>query len=840
MGLTGLSCEIGSVNPDLSKTVDMPTRTISLRDNNSESAYLQSRAAYKTASATFMSEPARWKEARSILRRKHADFGENQNPQFEQAFGSIAFTYLQEKAPGLVPYILGFQLLDRSDEGKKAVGVFVAEIGDKKIDIPMFFINGELKGHQVMRLRNPEMFLPLRESFLDYLFSKIPQDLGEAGVSLNSGSPVQSTPDIQPFSGSRYVKGAAEEWMHDWAVKAGVAEEYAAIRYNPVNLELGISLLEKKKNAHVNLLDFLSQPTSKNYLKTAAVLCDRYPAFLKSMNNTLGEGWLKTAATKAFAPQPTKSAITVAPQRGTVRLNFKTAAAIPDLSFTKRQMGIKIAGVMHDEIAAEIDKYGEHAIDNRSQDKLAKAYEVEDQSFTVESPEMPGIYDVMDVEGKRKQMVVIPTMNRTTGSQFDLIIDPKSKRFCNVDRNRYVAYSLKGDFDNDAMSKAIKPNSRRPDEGDIFFIWLKNQMAGPFYATKRISADRFDVQDISTDYLVNNKEEGHSYPPIYCSDDANISSIVFAESSHDSGTSGGRHGTFTVPKDTRVYVLGNWKSDGYGETASTDYFSEGSSAKQFRLDVYDRAEIRLFELGKLANLEVMRKASGYVELNKVEMKPGQARHYLMATVGLGKESAERIVNGPMHTVRYIVQPAGKKFASLSDIKKLGYYQPSVEFPTTQDPYSSESGQYSIESPEQLYTQDAPEPTRDPIEPWEDPQGAGNPSLAPAEQQAMSQDPTDTMSDMVGLISILRNSRVDSEIKATTKALLTAVSRLGRQIIVFHAHRDEFEELYGEGDIDDLEAALSSTFEQGGDLFITLTRRSSNDNPELDIADLPTE
>jgi hypothetical protein len=69
-------------------------------------------------------------------------------------------------------------------------------------------------------------------------------------------------------------------------------------------------------------------------------------------------------------------------------------------------------------------------------------------------------------------------------------------------------------------------------------------------------------------------------------------------------------------------------------------------------------------------------------------------------------------------------------------------------------------------------------------------------------------------------------------------LLQANNRLGRQILVFEVHDEEFRDRYGDANAENIKAAILSTFESVGDLFITLIRQSDSPDPELDIAQLP--
>ncbi len=106
------------------------------------------------------------------------------------------------------------------------------------------------------------------------------------------------------------------------------------------------------------------------------------------------------------------------------------------------------------------------------------------------------------------------------------------------------------------------------------------------------------------------------------------------------------------------------------------------------------------------------------------------------------------------------------------------------------------------------------------------------------QDVMNNDPSDTMADMVGLISILRNNRVDNDIKATTKALWPRSIDLVRQIITFHAHKNEFEDLYGDPTSTISNQHLCLRLNRLATCFY-VTRRASDMHPETRRCDTHT-
>ena len=74
--------------------------------------------------------------------------GDGQDIPFEQALSNLAHAYLRDKAPGLLDFEVGFQLLERNQENTKAVGVVAFKVGSMWLYVPIFFLRGELKGHE--------------------------------------------------------------------------------------------------------------------------------------------------------------------------------------------------------------------------------------------------------------------------------------------------------------------------------------------------------------------------------------------------------------------------------------------------------------------------------------------------------------------------------------------------------------------------------------------------------------------------------------------------------------------------------------------------------------------
>ena len=64
--------------------------------------------------------------------------------QFENDFSGMAMQFLQDRAPALMSYILGFEVVDRSDDQTRAVGIFGFKIDDDYYYVPAFFLNSQV------------------------------------------------------------------------------------------------------------------------------------------------------------------------------------------------------------------------------------------------------------------------------------------------------------------------------------------------------------------------------------------------------------------------------------------------------------------------------------------------------------------------------------------------------------------------------------------------------------------------------------------------------------------------------------------------------------------------
>ena len=103
---------------------------------------------------------------------------------FEQNFFQLAFAYIRDKIPNLLDYMLGFEVVNKNDDGTQAIGLFKFDVSGRQLFVPVFYKNGELKGAELLYNQNQDKFVPNKENWVDSLLNARPEELGSpSGMS---------------------------------------------------------------------------------------------------------------------------------------------------------------------------------------------------------------------------------------------------------------------------------------------------------------------------------------------------------------------------------------------------------------------------------------------------------------------------------------------------------------------------------------------------------------------------------------------------------------------------------------------------------------------------------
>jgi hypothetical protein len=140
---------------------------------------------------------------------KQADLGGGVDTPFEATFSSLAHQFVADKAPKLMDYEVGFQLVSKNNENTKAVGVFGFKVGPQWLYVPVFFLNGDLKGYELLYDKNKDQFIPLNEEWINYLLGRKPSILGE-GLNRNLSLAGIMPPNLYQLARNPYKFASAK------------------------------------------------------------------------------------------------------------------------------------------------------------------------------------------------------------------------------------------------------------------------------------------------------------------------------------------------------------------------------------------------------------------------------------------------------------------------------------------------------------------------------------------------------------------------------------------------------------------------------------------------------
>lgn len=133
--------------------------------------------------------------------------------EIEKAFMDQAYAFIQNKAGRLLsdPHRLGFEIVFKNEACTRMVGIFAFRAGDRLLYVPCFFINGQVKGTDLLYDVDRKMFRPLDEEQVEFVLEA---QSTRQGKGYKNDNYMQRSMDVHklvvPPSG-RGVKFASED-----------------------------------------------------------------------------------------------------------------------------------------------------------------------------------------------------------------------------------------------------------------------------------------------------------------------------------------------------------------------------------------------------------------------------------------------------------------------------------------------------------------------------------------------------------------------------------------------------------------------------------------------------
>lgn len=340
--------------------------------------------------------------------------------QFETDFTNMAFGFLQDRAPALMRYVLGFETVQRNDDGTRAVGIFGFKVGDDYYYVPAFFMNSQVKGIDSILNKRTNSFVPLTEEWVNFIVNRKVVELGN-GVDDKAGRVSEDfenpnfdflrRPTIGPLGGPKYYKVAsfdgrdpkdvpddgkgwslrqawnmmkaktAEMFEKDKEFRKAVAGSFCAMRHEPLPFD-------KSAEADGALSSYLAKfggPRSE-------------AALLRSMrkNFKLAEAALRLYPSfEAMRPKAyDKDCYAVKKAQEAAMIS------LVQVTFTDKPKDGDEEG------ARNVIEDGFTVVDNRDESKKSVVYDT-DYEKRFQNPDHPGVYNVVTSDGTAKKAYVL-------------------------------------------------------------------------------------------------------------------------------------------------------------------------------------------------------------------------------------------------------------------------------------------------------------------------------------------------------------------------------------------------------------------------------------------------
>jgi len=745
-------------------------------------------------------------DSREVIQKLAQELPQKQ--QYEQDFGNLAFVFFKDRASDLIDDLIGFEVLEMSDDGDKGVGVFGVNIHDKIFLVPVFFLEGQIKG--MLSLYDPEkdFMYPLTENWVNYLQGKETLTLGDQA----QGVKVEDflAPDFQyikriPGSyGTINQLGikAGEDNTKHWKDTVDTLEEFykhsqqqqskidqfkeivASIKPEKIVSKLAetqeeianqiASILEKKAyytdqtiNKQTLLKDafyYIGPKKTSQFIKQAFESNKKYAEALLTFYD-LDD--IKSIFTSDYKPrvQFKKAETTKEPKLQIIRKDAVNAEKLAELQLSpQEQIRLAATGIL--------------IKDARDDNEKGSVHEV--SSLAIENPTQPGIYPVYMANGEIEELAIA---------------------FVPYSRNAIQDKWEELDRDRDGIKNVIvfdpnKPNRYIETSSNKVFIAKDKPVKELKTIGKEVTADtKFgDENNRSVKYLlINNDGMGEtvsSYDNIYVT----ASKSKYVRRIGDQAV---------IPLGHYRYIkLGTYKDEErlkLADKEAIDYMFHDSKLELISVNYNPTAEV----------VEVAKAASVYPE------KQGDyadVLEHLVCEYGLDPKHAENVIAKAQQEQSYTF--ICKKAQSIYQLpQETSMYAGGL-------PVNGQVPQ------QQLITTPSPEMAQP---------GGGE---IPPDVMNMAQQAAETGQKNVfdaGSLAMLSNLyNVGDMIDSFVPALMEALDKLGKIIFLFYWKGEEFKERYGDKDLPELEDKLKEVYRTYGDLVLKLKEQAVDEDMPLEV------
>lgn len=772
---------------------------------------------------------------------KHAGVESADEQQMERDFANMAFSFLTDRATGLLPFLLGFEVVEREEDGSAAVGIFGFKLGDDYYYAPSFFVNGQVRGMDMLFGKKTNSFIPMRESWINYIVNRQAISLGgTAGGSQNLRADMEQ-PNFDFVARPPQSKQASVDEIVGWGFEAWNLMQKSAIdslNNDPAFQEAyactlarmtGKPLPIEKTATGSAIVEFLAKhggPAAQNVLLTKLA---SEPALIN--------------ATLTFYPSitslmPDEFAAELAPrEKQAAKLTVKTAPT-SDSSPSER---------------SKILSEG-FSIDDKREPSEKSDVVGTDYLQTFANPDSPGNYKVLLRSGAAVDAWVLESPKGF------VVVHPKDKYYFHAQPNAMLVIGGNDTEAKPAFDSAKSLGSMRPN-GKYVLINEAGKCSVPFRLQSVIAANgrRTQLKIDWCEYAIpaSGRRTRSTYTSSPCCEPCSTRGEPCSTSGGGTRLELADHtGNLTNSGDVTI-VPSNWKAlqifesyDYEEERPDGDYYSAAVRSWRDKRDAWN-AVADEFRPAEDMDLEMLLEKTGMHSL-VIHKEPGDSVYHLKLderaagslsykTASIHLAAAYRIDATEAQGMLKQADADGKITCYVKFAQGIGVSMPDMPPPSTGfDEFSGVPIEYAQQQELQGQTYGMPPVDNSMAGMMGTPGGQSAMEAgmggqmgpeASVDQKAMmlaqqaGQAGQKHVFDhaAIGGLSKLYDSAavIDSYLPELSKAL----DRVGRILFIFNWKNDEFGERYGTDDMGGMEDMLRGVFKSFGDLVLKLKQKS---------------
>ena len=732
--------------------------------------------------------------------------------QFEQAFASLVFAKLRGKVPEIFPNLLGFQLVDRTEDGDKAFGVMGFSIGNKIALVPAIFRNGEIKATDMLYLPKDDTFFPLDEAWINALRGRDPNQVGDADKDSMSQFRA-SHPDLMSFRRETLGK-YANDWLKPAVpMLAAFLTKRASFTFRE-NIDATVNMQKLASDpwtAAIGRFDeivpldriMVDNPRS---LQLSYDLSNMYPnvkrAFERFYGSDCFQRWVDEAQNRILEKE--SSVVDDFDLFDDVTSSFEKDAK-PRIYIFEQTM---ISGYPELDVD-DLERLKKETIlikDERSPKNVSTVYS-DSMNKQLQTPDAPGIYQVLQWDGKFRRMLVLSA----TGS------DVRGPGYpCSTSTHRVVvdledatpkAYVTDAPIFIDGSTPPVSvsemydslPTSRNLSVGSVYVAVTPTLSSTQIFRVLESDGNSHTVECISP---------GSSFY-------GSPTRLILNEEGSPGTMIRRFENTLVVPSNVAIIrVEKSYENDRFGNLDDINRLMYEKTASLKLVNDHND-----YHLSINGDSRCLTKKGALLSLvGEHGLKEADARAVLRESEN-GRSVSYRIMHAPGF---------GEKsaFANIdfTTLDPSGYenYGPRTSA-RVQD--RSEDLQVIDSLRESMSDQSA-------YDPWERYQAEDFRTTSQQISKAMQTGQREIF-DVTALKNMLKTVRPDSLIDVHLDKISAAVDSLARLMLNFYWHSNEFEARYGSQDIPDIEDGLQNSFEALGDIAIYLKNKTIETPYEAD-------